>query len=245
MRVEKGRLERMFEEWSPVISIAEKDGGTRNFSSVIANSGRSMDGRFERGIAILEASVCLVVFLPVALLAVFVTSLVHDENIVRAIPHQLLRENQTGALSFQAESGGIVFGPNQEALERSLGVLVESAIGKLSSQALLLSESSAVACSWVLSVDRRTGLSRGKRVERCQRAGSIGRELSLERELGAITSEPVGLPLYGASAEDRYLDSVVVIGVKAAGRVPDFAERLAGHVISFGEVVLPRQEVSL
>lgn len=222
----------------------------RNFSHFRSIS-RVMD---QNGFAFLEAAISLAVLLPVALLIAILAGVVHDQNVLRSVPGQILSEYSPMPLKADVTADAVNFTVNTSELASRIDRLSRAARDTVVDRVHLMTDISVLACYWVLRVDSRSGRSSGRISEGCVTQGSPEAGMSLEPELHVMTKDGVGLPLYSGDTNGGepnrdsyggYLDRAVLFGVKVTGKIPEAAKISSVSRAEFGEVAFARREVTL
>ena len=204
-----------------------------------------VNGRRERGTAILEAGVWLTMLLPVSLLGVSVVATVHDQNVLRVVPEAVLREARVPPLRWVPNEYANAYEVDLAELRNVVSVISRKALGEAQQGVFKAGNISSKACFWIFSVNPRTGRLESPISSECDARGSLGAELSLDGELRQEVSTSVGIPLESAGSIGGFVNRLVVTGVVVGGELPDLFDGTSASQVSFGAVSCARQEITL
>jgi hypothetical protein len=215
----------------PAVSSAKR----RNFSNQLANNSPK-----QSGLALFEAAVCMVVGLPLFVMAIGTMILLYDQNAIRVAPVEGLRGVSLSALHYRSGGQEGRLSMDYSVTRQIVSTVAERIFNHAMQEGISLSEVGAKSCAWLYRVDSSTGRALELLQQDCSVQGSSGLAVSFIEELRSATSEPIGLPLRGSQA--GYLDRVVLLGAKVEA---DFNALLFTRRGGFGVVEVPRQEVLL
>lgn len=199
----------------------------------------------QEGLAMIEAALCLVVLLPVALAATALATLIHDLAVVRTCVERMIHEQKRPVMTWQQQGSAGSLRVNDTDLRATIKTLAVQAVSKVSSEVIGMKNLSALCCYIVYQVDTVSGALKGERYRVCDAQGSIATRLSVDAPLQERVDTARGIAVTAHAASQGYFESVVFVGLVIGGEYSGIAPLLSNEVISSGVVELPNREVSL
>jgi hypothetical protein len=197
------------------------------------------------GFAVLELACWSAVLLPITLFSASIFSQIYDHAVMTMLPETLLRETQGHVVTWRpdgAEGGLEVVQERQRELVKELA---ERAMTEISSSTFKLSQHSALACSWEVSITADTGFGRISEGAVCVSQGPLSAQLSLDQLLHVRLQEPIAVPLGVPGVAARYADTRVLVGVVLAGVFNGLMPGVQGDIVTAQAVGGLREEVML
>lgn len=196
----------------------------------------------ERGVGLYEAALWLVALLPVALVAVSVVALIHDQGHLSGVPAAVLRESPLRGLRWVPDGVTGRFEADSARLRTQIAMVALNAVMEARQGMLKADSVSAKACFWVFSVNSSTGRLETPIWSECEAQGPFGGDLSmtadLEREQGTFRGIAV-------SEGKGFVERVIVAGVIVAAQTGHLLDPRSTYMLSKGAIAFPRQEVEL
>lgn len=197
----------------------------------------------ERGLAILESALGLVILLPVMIVGVGIAVVLHDQSVLGTLPGDALRSVGDSAISVGGGAQGVSLVFSEERAQSLAALITQRMERSVRGETILIGEPSIKACVWRVRVHPATG--QGTAIERtsCSTSGSNVGALNFANELRRAMREKIGIPLLDGSG--RFADAMLLIGAKVSGKVTN---RVAGMMVEdfeFGVVQPPRGELVL
>jgi hypothetical protein len=199
----------------------------------------------QRGLAMIEVALCLVLLLPLALAATAVSTLIHDISVLRSAVEMVIPEHKRPVMTWEPQGVDGALRINDADLRTTIKMVAEHGIATVSSKVIGLKNLSAICCYIVYQVDPGSGALKGERYRVCDAQGSIAGMLSIDGPLRARTETATGIAVTARSANQGYFESIVLMGIVLGGEYNGVASLLSNQVVSSGIVDLPSREVSL
>jgi len=198
--------------------------------------------RTVRGLAVMEAAVWSVALLPVGLLAVAMSALAHDQNMVQTIPEALLREVSGRSMRWEANGDEGEFVVDISNARRTIRVLADRGVEEARVGTFKLQSPSARACFWVFSVHSIGGSVGALEASECEDRGDLGASISFESARAERLASGVSLPLHEGGG---FVDRVVLFGVAVAGLFDGLPLVMERQRLERAVVWIPRREIVL
>jgi hypothetical protein len=203
----------------------------------------------QQGIAMIEAALCLVALLPLALLAISLSTLVHDVGIMSAVSERMIHSHSSPGMVWSAAGDDGAVRVNDLGLRPAIKKVASQGINAVLSQVIGTKSVSALSCYVVYDVDTVSGVLRQERYRVCEGMGGLSERLTIDRLLRERVETARGIPITvrGTSGESPhgYFQQIVLLGLVIGGEFKGIASLLSNEVVMSGVVELPSREVSL
>lgn len=198
-----------------------------------------------RGFALLELAVWTVVLLPLGLSGASLVAEIHDDAVAKMLPATLLREARGPLSTWRSDGAEGVLEADRNRMQKAVEQLAARGETELSLATWKLRDVSAMACSWVLSIDPHAGdVSRIEHVV-CASRGRLASRLDLHTVLRSRIGRPIGVPLNISGVGGTFVDQRVLVALAVVGEANGLILRSEQRLVVGHAAGALREEVSL
>lgn len=197
------------------------------------------------GFALLELAVWFVPLLPLAMWSASLLSQIHDDAVAKMLPANLIRETRGPMLLWRSDGATGVLEADVSRMRSAVEDLAARGESELSEGAWKLKNISAMACSWVVSIDVVSGDSIEIERATCATRGALAARLDLNVVVRSWIRQPIGAPLGIPGLDWSFADRRVLVGIAVVGEVAGLIPDSGQQLVSAYAVGAIREEVSL